>query len=186
MPTTIKCVSCQNTLRVREEWAGKQVKCPKCSATNTVPAPDAVVPAEEDVVEAEAIDERAVTEEPREMRREAPRRRPRRDDYDEDDDEDVPRRRIRRDDDAVSAIIPYRNPLALVAYYVGVFSLIPCLGLVLGPTALVLGILGVRYRNRHERAGGIGHAIAGIVLGTITAIGNIGGLIYFVVGINSK
>jgi hypothetical protein len=47
-----------------------------------------------------------------------------------------------RQPDAVSTIIPYKNPSALLAYYLGVFSLIPCVGLVLGPGAFVLGFVG--------------------------------------------
>ena len=117
---------------------------------------------------------------------------PRRDDEDdrppEDDDEEEerPRRRRRvraryeddedddygedRADDAVSTLIPYKNPKALAAYYCGVFSLIPCAGNVLGPAAFVLGILGLRYKKRDPTAKGTGHAIAGIVLGSLTIL----------------
>jgi len=78
----------------------------------------------------------------------------------------------RSDDDVVSTLIPYKNVRALVAYYLGVFSLIPCVGLVLGPAALILGILGISYVNKHPTAKGTGHAIAGIVLGGLTSLGN--------------
>ena len=91
-------------------------------------------------------------------------RRPRRDDY--DDDVNV----RRQDDDAASTLIPYRNPCALIAYYCGVFSLIPCVGNILGPIALIFGVLGLRFANEYPTAGGKGHAIAGIVLGLITTI----------------
>jgi hypothetical protein len=85
-------------------------------------------------------------------------------------------RRIDRqgENDVVSSIIPYRNAMALTAYYLGVFSLIPCLGLLLGPAALILGILGIRYVNRHSTAKGTGHAITGVVLGSLTTLGNWG------------
>ncbi|HXG12041.1 MAG TPA: DUF4190 domain-containing protein [Gemmataceae bacterium] len=82
---------------------------------------------------------------------------------DKDDEEDF----RRTDDDAVATIIPYKNPKALLAYYFGVFGLIPCVGAILGPAALVLGILGLRYVRQHPTAHGTGHAIAGIVLGII-------------------
>ncbi len=94
-----------------------------------------------------------------------PTRRPRDDDYDDDYDDG---RRGGGGDDAVAAIIPYKNPLALISYYCGVFGLIPCVGLVLGPAALVLGILGLRYSRRHQTARGGGHAITGIVLGVLS------------------
>ncbi len=94
------------------------------------------------------------------------------DDYDDDEDDDVRGRRIRRDDDPVESLIPYRNPRGLAAYYCGVFGLIPCLGLILGPIALILGILGVKYANRHPKARGMGHAIFGIIAGSLEILGN--------------
>ena len=45
-------------------------------------------------------------------------------------------------DSPMAAIVPYRNPPALVGYYLGVFSLVPFLGLPLGPAALICGIVG--------------------------------------------
>jgi hypothetical protein len=99
--------------------------------------------------------------EPRRRRAERPR---------EDGDDDV---RIRRPD-VVETFIPYKNPLGLIAYYVGVFAVIPCAGLLLGPAALVVGILGIRYRNKHPTAGGLGHAIAGVALGSLTTLANWG------------
>ena len=68
-------------------------------------------------------------------------------------------------DDGISSVIPYRNVQALLAYYFGVFGLIPCVGAMLGPAALICGILGLRAVNRNPQAKGTGHAIAGIVLG---------------------
>lgn len=79
---------------------------------------------------------------------------------------------VRQPDGGLSTLIPYNNPKALIAYYCGVFALIPCVGLVLGPIALTLGILGLQYVKAHPTAKGTGHAIAGIVLGAITTLGN--------------
>jgi len=110
-----------------------------------------------------------------EPRRERPRRRPR-----DDDDDDIDVRR--RQPEAIETLIPYKNPLGLFAYYTGVFSFIPCAGLALGPTALILGIMGVRYRNKHPTAGGFGHALSGIIMGGITSLANWGLLIAGVVG----
>src|SRR6266540_504458 len=73
---------------------------------------------------------------------------------DEDDYDDRPRRqdrrppeRRRRDDDGVSTIIPYHNGMALAGYYVGVFSLIPIIGFILGPLGIIFGIIGLRKVN---------------------------------------
>ena len=100
----------------------------------------------------------------------ARRRREDEDDY-EDDYDDRPRRRRRRDDedeaDATGGIIPYKNPKALTGYYLGFLSLLPVLGVVLGPVAIYLGIRGVQYASAHPRVRGKAHAIIGIVLGVI-------------------
>jgi hypothetical protein len=113
-------------------------------------------------------DDRVQNEAPDEER---PRRSRR--DEDEDEDDDIDSRRFRKSS-GVETLIPYRNPKGLIAYYLGVFSLIPCAGLFLGPAALILGILGVSYSKKHPTAGGVGHAIAGIVLGAVTTLGNWG------------
>ena len=100
-----------------------------------------------------------------------PRRRPVEDDYDYDDEEDD-RPRRRRGDDGVSTIIPYHNGMALAAYYVGVFSLIPGLGLLLGPMACIFGMVGLRRVRANPEVKGTGHAITGIVLGSLTTLAN--------------
>jgi hypothetical protein len=84
-------------------------------------------------------------------------------DIDEDELEDQDG--IRRD--TVEAIIPYRNPRALAAYYCGVFGLVPLAGLLLGPAALGLGFVGFRHSRHYPDSGGTRHAVAGIVLGTL-------------------
>lgn len=73
-------------------------------------------------------------------------------------------------DEPVAEIIPYRNAPALVGYYLGVFSLIPCLGLPLGIAALVLGILGLKKQREAPAARGKVHAWVAIILGSITTI----------------
>jgi hypothetical protein len=128
-------------------------------------------------------DDDQIQPEPRRRRREVRRDLPDEDDrprrrrrYDDDEDDDVSSR-IRRKGDATGGLIPYHNPKALIAYYLGVFSLIPCVGLLLGPPALVLGILGVKYRNKHPEASGLAHAIVGIVLGTLVTLAHLGVLV---------
>ena len=98
-----------------------------------------------------------------------PRRaRPRRD---EDDDERPRRKRPRGDEaetsDGTGGVIPYKNGTALAAYYCAVFSFIPIFGCVLGPVAIVFGVLGVMYANKHPKARGMGHAVFGIVGGVV-------------------
>ena len=81
----------------------------------------------------------------------------------------------------LNVIIPYRNPRALIAYYLGVFSLIPFIGIVLGITAFVLGILGLRYRRRNPAAGGAVHAWIGIVAGGLFGFGWLALIIFIII-----
>jgi len=71
----------------------------------------------------------------------------------------------------LNVLIPYKNPRALVAYYLGVFAVIPFIGILLGITAFVLGILGLRYRRRNPAVGGVIHAWIGIVAGGLFGFG---------------
>lgn len=101
------------------------------------------------------------------------RRPARKDRYDEDpDDADDPRPGRRppprqKGGEGFATLVPYKNGPALAAYYCGVFGLIPILGFLLGPVALVLGIIGLVKKKKDPRVHGTGHAIAGIVLGII-------------------
>jgi hypothetical protein len=120
---------------------------------------------------------------------------PRRDeDYDQDDREAPPRPRRREEDDEddydedrggddnpMSYVVPYKNGMALGAYYCGVFSIIPGLGNVLGPIAFILGILGWNYAKKHPTAHGTGHAIFGIIAGLITTLLWWGGVVALVI-----
>jgi len=67
---------------------------------------------------------------------------------------------------ATDRLIPMKNPKALAAYYCGVFA-IAC-GVVLGPIAIVLGVLGVREAKTLQV--GKTHAIVGIVGGSIATL----------------
>jgi hypothetical protein len=103
-----------------------------------------------------------------EYKRRPRRRRP--EDLDDDDEEDYER----RDDAVVSTLIPYKNPMALISYYLGIFSLIPVLGFLLAPVALILGILGLSYRRTYPEAKGTAHAWVGIVLSSLSLLGHLG------------
>jgi len=65
----------------------------------------------------------------------------------------------------LNVIIPYKNPKALTAYYLGLFAVIPIIGALLGMAALGLGIAGLRYRKEEPAAGGAVHAWIGIIAG---------------------
>ena len=72
--------------------------------------------------------------------------------------------------DGTGGIIPYKNPKALLAYYLGIFSLIPVIGIPLGIAAFVLGILGLRDRARNPAIKGSLHAGIGIGCGGLFAL----------------
>lgn len=106
---------------------------------------------------------------------------------DEDEPDDRPRRPRprpggRRNDEGVSTIIPYHNGLALAGYYLGVFSLVPVLGLILGPLGVIFGIIGLRKVSANPEIKGTGHAITAIVLGGIGALYNWGFVVVMMVG----
>lgn len=67
--------------------------------------------------------------------------------------------------DATGGVIPYKNPPALIAYYLGILALLPALGMIFGLIALVLGITGLRRRARTPQVRGAVHAWIGIILG---------------------
>lgn len=75
------------------------------------------------------------------------------------------------DDNTMGGLFPYKNQRALWAYYLGIFSLIPCLGFPLGVAALVLGIGGLKYAELHPETKGKGHSWTGIILGGLCIAG---------------
>ena len=63
------------------------------------------------------------------------------------------------------AIVPTQNPLALIGYYMGIASLIPGVGCLTGPIAIVLGVIAMVQASKRPEIQGKGHAITAIVLG---------------------
>ncbi len=71
-------------------------------------------------------------------------------------------------------LVPASNPRSLIAYYLGVFGLIPGCCVVLSPAAIVLGIMGLKHFNKHPEAGGKAHSLTGIILGVLGLLGILG------------
>jgi hypothetical protein len=69
--------------------------------------------------------------------------------------------------DATGGIIPYKNGPALAAYYLGIFSLLPCIGLALAIPAFILGIIGLKKKKENPAVRGSAHAWIGIIMGGI-------------------
>jgi hypothetical protein len=72
--------------------------------------------------------------------------------------------------DATGGVIPYKNPKALIAYYLGILSGLPLIGLPLGIAAFVLGIMGLQARKKNPAIRGSIHAGIGIGCGGIFAV----------------
>lgn len=93
-------------------------------------------------------------------------KRPRDEEYeDEDEVEEEEEERPRRRGGGVSSIVPYTNPMALIGYYLGFIAIIPALGVIFGPFAIILGIIGFVKSRSHPESKGAVHAIVGILLG---------------------
>ena len=74
-------------------------------------------------------------------------------------------------DGSLGGLIPVKNTSALIGYYLGVFALIPVLGIPLGIAAVILGTKGLKFAKVHPEAKGVGHAWTAIILGGLSAVG---------------
>jgi hypothetical protein len=72
--------------------------------------------------------------------------------------------------DATGGVIPYLNPPALIAYYCGIFSLIPIIGIVAGIPGVIFGFVGLSRSRANPPIKGAVHAWIGIILGGITTM----------------
>ena len=78
-------------------------------------------------------------------------------------------------------MIPSGNPSALTAYYLGIFSIIPCLAVPMGIAAVVLGLRGLKLAKERPEVHGRTHAWVGIIAGGLFALLNLGGVIFAIV-----
>ncbi len=69
--------------------------------------------------------------------------------------------------EAVATVIPYKNPPALIGYYLGVFSLIPFLGLLCAIPAIVLGVIGLKRHKANPQVKGVVHAWVALIMGSL-------------------
>lgn len=82
--------------------------------------------------------------------------------------------------DATGGIIPYKNVPALVSYYLGVFSLIPCFAIPLGLAAVILGIIGLVKYKKHPQIRGVVHALVGLILGGLMFLLNLAAIVVMI------
>jgi len=74
------------------------------------------------------------------------------------------------------SFLPEGNPTACRAYLCAVIGLIPGVGLLLGPLAIILGIFGRRDALRDEHQRGLGHAYVSRLLGGVELACNAAGM----------
>ena len=72
--------------------------------------------------------------------------------------------------DGTGGVIPYKNPKALIAYYFGILSGLPLIGLPFGIAAFVLGIMGLKARKKNPVIKGSAHAWIGIGCGGLFTV----------------
>ena len=78
--------------------------------------------------------------------------------------------------DATGGLIPYKNPYALVGYYLSIFSMIPFVGIPLGVAGIICGIVGVRRRNRNPMMRGAAHAWFAILFSALVILVQVAGI----------
>jgi len=72
--------------------------------------------------------------------------------------------------DIFETLVPTKNKLALMGYYLAVASVIPLFGLGLGPIAIWHGLRGLGAIKENPELPGKAHSIVAITLGSITTM----------------
>jgi len=75
--------------------------------------------------------------------------------------------------DGTGGVIPYKNPKALIAYYLGIFGMFPMIGIFASIPAAILGGMGLRDAKKNPAIRGHVHAWIGIVLGVLCTLANL-------------
>ena len=85
--------------------------------------------------------------------------------------------------DATGGVIPYKNPHALIAYYLGIVSLFPLVGIPFGIAAVILGFMGLSRRKKNPVIKGSAHAWIGIVCGSLSILCGAGFVVLMIIGL---
>lgn len=88
--------------------------------------------------------------------------------------------------DATGGVIPYKNPHALIAYYLGIVSLLPMIGVPFGVAAVILGFMGLSRRKQNPVIKGSVHAWIGIVFGMLSILCGSGLVATMIIGAMSS
>ena len=86
-------------------------------------------------------------------------------------------------DSIVQTFIPSRNGPALTSYYLGIFSLLPCLGLPMGVAAVYFGLQGLTRERQNPEVRGGAHAWVGLICGALFGLFNLLLVVGVIVGL---
>jgi hypothetical protein len=86
------------------------------------------------------------------------------------------RKRPDRHETSIS-FLPRSNRRARCAYICAIFGLVPILGLLFGPFAVILGLVGYRVAKNEPASDGLGHAFVSMLLGGLEFLTNTAGLL---------
>src|SRR5262249_29681448 len=81
------------------------------------------------------------------------------------------------DNDIFGSFAPSKNPSAVYAYRLAPLGMIPFLGLICGPLALIFGWLGVRKYRENPEVNGLTHCRFATALGGLVFVTNLAGTI---------
>lgn len=81
-------------------------------------------------------------------------------------------RRPRTESEVFGSFVPWKNWAAVYSYGVGLAALTPMVGIVLGPLAVLLGLIGFVHRRLRPKVHGTNFAVAGIILGLLNTTFN--------------
>ncbi len=73
----------------------------------------------------------------------------------------------KQEGDVTGGVIPYKNPHALIGYYIAYAGLLPIIGIPFAIAAIWLGILGLKKRRANPVIRGSAHAVFAIIAGCL-------------------
>jgi hypothetical protein len=84
--------------------------------------------------------------------------------------------------DATGGVIPYKNPMALIGYYLGFGSLLPLIGIIFTIPAIVLGFIGLSKYKQNPVIKGQVHAWIAIIFGFLGLLGSGSCFLFIILG----
>lgn len=90
-----------------------------------------------------------------------------------------------QESDVTGGVIPYKNPHALIGYYLAYAGLLPMIGIPFAIAAICLGIMGLKKRRANPVIRGSAHAVFAIIAGCLGLLCGIGFLVMIGIAISN-